>query len=84
MRKCLDLLSNSLNTFFNKMYRDQFGEFKCILGLKGLTFVKKGIHMYLPEKVFQKDFSRRLNSPPGLSVHTKFHSHDWLIQSIIY
>ena len=48
----------------------------CILGLKGLTFVKKGIHMYLPEKVFQKDFSRRLNSPPGLSVHTKFHSRD--------
>ena len=48
----------------------------CILGLKGLTFVKNGIHMYLPEKVFQKDFSRRLNSPPGLSVHTKFHSRD--------
>ena len=76
MRKCLDLLSYSLNTFFNEMYRDQFGEFVCILGLKGLTFVKNGIHMYLPEKVFQKDFSRRLNSPPGLSVHTKFHSRD--------
>ena len=28
-RKCLDLLSNSLNTFFKKMYRDQFGEFVC-------------------------------------------------------
>ena len=25
-RKCLDLLSNSLNTFFKKMYRDQFGK----------------------------------------------------------
>ena len=29
-RKCLDLLSHSLNTFLNKeMYRDQFGEFVC-------------------------------------------------------
>ena len=28
-RKCIDLLSNSLNTFFKKMYRDQFGEFVC-------------------------------------------------------
>ena len=31
---CLE--KNSLNTFFNKMYRDQFGEFVCVyLGLKG-------------------------------------------------
>ena len=29
MRKCLDLLSNSLNTFFMEMYRDQSGEFVC-------------------------------------------------------
>ena len=28
-RKCLDLLPNSLNLFFNEMYRDQFGEFVC-------------------------------------------------------
>ena len=36
-RKCLDLLSNSLNSFFKEMYRDQFGEFVCgYLGLKGL------------------------------------------------
>ena len=28
-RKCLDLLSNSLNLSFTKMYRDQFGEFVC-------------------------------------------------------
>ena len=28
-RKCLDLLSNSLNAFFKEMYRDQFGEFVC-------------------------------------------------------
>ena len=29
-RNCLDLLSNSLNTFLIKeMYRDQFGEFVC-------------------------------------------------------
>ena len=28
-RKCLDLLSNSLNSFFKEMYRDQFGEFVC-------------------------------------------------------
>ena len=27
--KCLDLLPNSLNLFFNEMYRDQFGEFVC-------------------------------------------------------
>ena len=26
-RKCLDLLSNSLNTFFKEMYGDQFGEY---------------------------------------------------------
>ena len=33
---CLDLLSNSLNTFFIKMYRDQFREIVCgYLGLKG-------------------------------------------------
>ena len=36
MRTSLDLLSNSLNTFFMKMYRDQFGEFVCgYWGLKG-------------------------------------------------
>jgi len=28
-KKCLDLLSNSLNWFFKKMYRDQFGEVVC-------------------------------------------------------
>ena len=27
--KCFDLLSNSLNTFFKEVYRDQFGEFVC-------------------------------------------------------
>ena len=36
--KCFDLLSNSLNTFFKEMYRDQFGEFVFDwLGLKGLS-----------------------------------------------
>ena len=35
-KKCLDLLSNSLNTFSKKMYRNQFGEFVCgYSGLKG-------------------------------------------------
>ena len=35
-KKCFDLSSNSLNLFFNKMYRDQFGEFVCgYWGLKG-------------------------------------------------
>ena len=35
-RRCLDLLSNSLNSFFKEMYRDQFGEFVCgHWGLKG-------------------------------------------------
>ena len=28
-RKYFDLLSNSLNSFFKEMYRDQFGEFVC-------------------------------------------------------
>ena len=28
-KKCLDLLSNSLNTVFKKMYRNQFGEIVC-------------------------------------------------------
>ena len=28
-RKCFDLLSNSLNSFFKEIYRDQFGEFVC-------------------------------------------------------
>ena len=28
-RKCLDLLTNSLNTFFKEMYGDQFEEFVC-------------------------------------------------------
>ena len=36
-RKYLDLLSNSLNSFFKEMYRDHFGEFVCgYWGLKGL------------------------------------------------
>ena len=28
-RKCLDLWTNSLNSFFNEMYGDQFGKFVC-------------------------------------------------------
>ena len=34
-KKCLDLLSNSLNSFFKEMYGDQFGELVC--GYWGLT-----------------------------------------------
>ena len=35
-KKCLDLISNSLNTFSKKMYRNRFGEFVCgYWGLKG-------------------------------------------------
>ena len=35
-KKCLDLLSNSLNSFFKEMYGDQFGELVCgYWGLKG-------------------------------------------------
>ena len=33
-RKIFDLLSNSLNSFFKEMYRDQFGEF--VSGYRGL------------------------------------------------
>ena len=32
--------------------------------------------MYLPEDVFEKAVSRRLNRLPGLLVHTKFYSRD--------
>ena len=28
-KNCLDLLLNSLNSFFKEMYGDQFGEFVC-------------------------------------------------------
>ena len=35
-KKYLDLLSNSLNSFFQEMYGDQFGELACgYWGLKG-------------------------------------------------
>ena len=35
-KKCLDLLTNSLNTVFKKMYRNRFGEFVCgYWGIKG-------------------------------------------------
>lgn len=33
-RKCLDLISNSLNAFFKEIYGDQFGEF--VSGYRGL------------------------------------------------
>ena len=37
-RKTFDLLSNSLNSFFKKMYGDWFGEFVCgYWDLKGET-----------------------------------------------
>ena len=40
--KCFDLLSNSLNSFFKEMFRDQFGEFVCgYWGLKGLPVLQK-------------------------------------------
>ena len=50
-RKCLDLLSNSLNTLFKEVYGDQFGAVWsvwrsiciCILGLKGLKEQCSGI-----------------------------------------
>ena len=41
MGKCLDLLSNSLNSFVKEMYEDQFGEFVCgYWGLKGYKWPK--------------------------------------------
>ena len=56
-RKCFDLLSNSLNSFFKEMYRDQFGEFVCgYWGLKGqrqssyltaLTTSRNWVKLYL-------------------------------------
>ena len=37
--KCFDLLSNSLNLFFNEMCRDQSGEIACkYLGLEGSKY----------------------------------------------
>ena len=39
-RKCFDLLSNFLNSFFKEIYRDQFGEFVCgYWGLNGLRLL---------------------------------------------
>ena len=38
--------------------------------------------MYLPDESFQKEVFRRLNRLPGLSVHAKFYSRDWLINLI--
>ena len=44
-RKCFDLLSNCLNSFFKEMYRDQFGEFACgYWGLKGQKFSLQVTH----------------------------------------
>ena len=45
-RKCFDLLSNSLNSFFKEIYRDQFGEFIC--GYWGLKGYRKFQHETLP------------------------------------
>ena len=47
-RKCLDLLSNSLNTLFKEMYRDQFGEFVCgYWGLEGKeTYVQSNLPLW--------------------------------------
>ena len=44
--KCLDLLSDSLETLIKKMYRDQFGEFVC--GYRGLKGQQKTT--YCPSK----------------------------------
>ena len=51
-RKCVDLLSNSLNLFFKEMYRDQFGEFVCgYWGLKVKSKCYKSDHFipWVPE-----------------------------------
>ena len=62
-RKFLDLLSNFLNTFFKKIYRDQFGEFVCgYWGLKGeprarpnqrLNFLSAGLLTWVQNCVIQ-------------------------------
>ena len=61
-RECLDLLSNSLNTFFNKIYRDQFGEFLCVyLGLNILR--DPGTVSQVGRKGGTKVFKYRRKSP---------------------
>ena len=47
-RKCFDLLSDSLNSFFKEMYKDQLGEFVCgYWGLKGSLYQRMGIDVLL-------------------------------------
>ena len=59
-RKCLDLLSNSLNTFSRKIYGDQSGEFVCVYwGLKGST--KRGVN--LETELLTRPFSARKYTP---------------------
>ena len=46
-RKCFDLLSNSLNSFFKEIYRGQFGEFVYgYWGFKGLSGKESGVEMH--------------------------------------
>ena len=46
--KRFDLLSNSLNTFFKEIYRDQFGEFVCgYWGLNKCVPIVTGGHLGL-------------------------------------
>ena len=48
--KCFDLLLNSLNLFFNEMYRDQCGEIACeffgVLKGQNISSILFSIHLH--------------------------------------
>ena len=48
--KCFDLLLNSLNLFFNEMYRDQSGEIACeffwVLKGQNISSILFSIHLH--------------------------------------
>ena len=47
--KCFDLLSNSLNLFFNEMYIDQSGEIACeywVLKGQNISSILFSIHLH--------------------------------------
>ena len=73
--KCFDLLSNSLNTFSEEMYRDQFGEFVCgYWGLKGyysLAFCSSKQVAFLKEQFFTCWYSNEPTFASDLLHHLK-------------
>ena len=73
MRKCLDLLSNSLNTFFMEMYRDQSGEFVC--GYWDLKGYQVQLYHKLPSQSYHQNslvMNRALKTGTNLCDDKKY------------